>query len=85
LPTDGLTTTTLALQGVDVTNDMLVFACAGLTAAAPKLDTSHSEHKHHHRSLKGLLPAANAEIASGWLVSDREAAATATIDDHPAQ
>jgi hypothetical protein len=57
------------LQGFDTTNDMLMYACAGLTAPEPKNKERGQHKRHQHRSLKGLLPTApNAEIVSGWLV-----------------
>jgi len=57
-------------QGVDAGNDMLVFACRGLSGRhIPR--TSEQHRRQHHRSLKGLIPAAAAgEIALGWLVGD---------------
>lgn len=61
-----------AVQGVDLDNDMLVYACAGLTARAPaavaNADSRGNAGGQHHRSLHGLTTPDAAQIVSGYLV-----------------
>lgn len=75
-------------QGVDITHEMLIYSCAGLTAPEPPKSgngksAGQSWHSHHHRSLKDLMPSsAGTEIASGgcegwWLSKHRHLAAVA--------
>jgi hypothetical protein len=61
-----------SFQGVDTVNDMLVYACAGLTAEPPKLKghgTQHQHHHHHHHRHLSAVPPKTAASTSDFMVS----------------
>lgn len=74
----------LHAQGVDIDNDMLVYACAGLAvdpnspeavaaqaaAVAPaEADAAGAKHHHHHHHHRHLLQASSDSLDYRWKVS----------------
>lgn len=58
--------------GVDVDNDMLIYACSGMEVEAPNdSQPLGHHHHHHHRHLMG-----GGEIASGWMPHNQDASIT---------